>query len=281
MRGAPKPATVSGMTAKGERRAHERARRRGVSRGVYWPVRILLTPFLRGWFRLRFTGAEHLPREGAAILAPNHKSFLDPFFLSFATRRPLRFMAKVELFKGPLGWLFVRLGAFPVRRGEADAEAMLTARTVLEAGELLVLFPEGTRVDEPDALGSPHHGAARLAHDTGAPILPTAISGTAHLWLGPIPKPRHVRIAILESVDATDAPGDPQALSDLIDRRVWPAVLDEYARLQAAPGIVLALLTGLGAGAAIAARQRRKAQQPRLLGIVPPRRLRRRRRRRR
>ncbi|MBI5105462.1 MAG: 1-acyl-sn-glycerol-3-phosphate acyltransferase, partial [Solirubrobacterales bacterium] len=103
---------------------HERARGRGVGRILYWAIRVLLTPPLRLWIRVTFAGREHLPREGAVILAPNHKSLLDPFLLSFAGRRPLRFMAKVELFKGPLGRLLVRLGAFPVHRGEADEEAL-------------------------------------------------------------------------------------------------------------------------------------------------------------
>lgn len=253
--------------------AHRRARGRGVNRPLYRTVRFLLTPLLRGWFRVHITGTEHLPREGAAILTPNHKSFLDAFFLSLAGHRPLRFMAKVELFRGPLGWLFARLGAFPVRRGESDAEAMATARAVLEAGELLVLFPEGTRVDEPDALGSPHHGAARLARATGAPIVPVAISGTSHLWFGPIPKPRHVRVAILAPVDA----GAGEAAADeLIDRRVWPAVAEEYGRLQATPGVIVGALAALGIGASVVARHLREPEPPRVLGVVPPRRLRRR-----
>ncbi|HEU4975667.1 MAG TPA: lysophospholipid acyltransferase family protein [Baekduia sp.] len=258
-------------------RAHERARGRGISRPLYWAIRLLLTPLLRGWFRLTIRGAEHLPDAGPAILAPNHKSFLDPFFLSLATRRPLRFMAKVELFRGPLRWLFPRLGAFPVRRGETDAEAMATARALLERGELVVLFLEGTRVDEPDALGAPHHGAARLACETGAPILPTAISGTAHLWLGPVPKPRHVRIAIVDPVVPPEGPDAVAAMSALIDRRVWPAVQEEYGWLQATPGVVVAALAATGLGAGLVARRQRRAAPPRVLGVVPPKRLRRRR----
>ena len=246
-----------------------------MNRPLYWSIRGLLTPFLRTWFRLHITGAEHVPRHGAAILAPNHKSFLDAFFISLAGPRPLRFMAKVDLFKGPFAWLLRSLGAFPVRRGESDAEAMATARAVLAAGELLVLFPEGTRVDEPDALGSPHHGAGRLALETGAPIVPTAISGTSHLWFGPIPKPRHIRIAFLEPIAALES-GD---VNRLIDQRVWPAVQEEYGRLRATPGVIVAALSALGIGAGLLARQQRKAAPPRLLGVVPPRKARRRKRR--
>jgi 1-acyl-sn-glycerol-3-phosphate acyltransferase len=253
--------------------AHRRARDRGVSRRLYWAIRAVLAPLMRLWFRVRIEGAEHLPRSGAAILAPNHKSFLDAFFITLAGRRPLRFMAKVELFRGPAGWLLVRLGAFPVRRGESDAEAMATARAVLDQGELLVLFPEGTRVDEPDALGTPHHGAARLALAAGAPILPTAITGTSHLWLGPIPKPRLVRVAIHAPVPPPQAPADAEAINALIDREVWPTVQEEYGRLRATPGVLLAALGGVGLGAGLVARRQRRAVT-RVLGVVPPKKLR-------
>ncbi|QEC48719.1 1-acyl-sn-glycerol-3-phosphate acyltransferase [Baekduia soli] len=261
------------MSPRSERAAHRRARERGVSRALYRIVRALLAPPLRLWFRVGIEGAEHLPRHGPAILTPNHKSFLDPFFLSLAGPRPLRFMAKRELFAGPLGSLFVRLGAFPVRRGEADAEAMETARAVLRAGEVLVLFPEGTRVDEPDALGSPHHGAGRLATETGAPILPAAIAGTSRLWLGPLPRPRHVRVVILAPIRPGPGAADPVGL---IDEQAWPEVREAYGRLRATPGVVVATLAALGIGAGFVARHRARPAPPRLLGVVAPRRLRRR-----
>jgi 1-acyl-sn-glycerol-3-phosphate acyltransferase len=209
--------------------------------------------------------------DGPAIVVANHKSFLDAFFLGLATRRHVRFMAKAELFRGPLRWLFTRLGAFPVRRGESDREALLTARTVLDQGGLLIVFPEGTRVDEPDALGSPHHGAGRLAVETGAPVVPAAIRGTSHLWLGPVPKPRRVDVAFLPAVHVTGST-DP---NELVDRSVWPAVREEYGRLSATPGLVAAVLAAIGLGGVAAARLR-KPVRPHLLGVVPPRRLRRR-----
>jgi 1-acyl-sn-glycerol-3-phosphate acyltransferase len=257
-------------------RAHRYARERGLSRVLYAVVRPLASALLRSWFRLRVTGSEQIPAQGPVIVAANHKSFLDAFFLGLSTRRKVRFMAKVELFRGPLRWLFTRLGAFPVRRGEADREALTTARAVLDQGGLLIVFPEGTRVDEPDALGSPHHGAGRLAVETGAPIVPAAILGTSHLWLGPIPKPRRVDVSFLPPISVTRAT-DPTVL---IDDNVWPAVRDEYGRLYATPGVIAAGLAALGLGGAAAARLRRPAT-PRLLGVVQPRRLRRRSRRRR
>ena len=253
---------------------HARARERGVSRGLYAFARLLLTPLLRGWFGLHVDGREHLPAEGAVIVAPNHKSFIDAFFVGMASRRPVRFMAKSELFHAPLGALLVRLGAFPVRRGEHDTDALESARAILRQGGVVVVFPEGTRVQDPDALGAPHHGAGRLAIDTGAPIVPTAIAGTAHLWLGPIPKPRHVRVAFRPPILPSEACG-PDAVGELVDDRLWPEVREEYGRLRAAPGLILSALTALGVGAGLLAR-RQDSSLPKMLGVLPPLKLRRR-----
>ena len=263
-------------------RAHEHARAREPGR-LYGLVRAIAAVVLRIWFRLRVTGSEHVPEHGAAIVAANHKSFLDAFFIGLATSRRVRFMAKAELFRGPLARLLPRLGAFPVRRGEADPSALTTARTILGEGGVLVIFPEGTRVDEPDALGSPHHGAGRLALDSGAPIVPTAITGTSHLWLGPLPKPRRVHVSFLAPVPATDrrdAADLRERLEELIDVRVWPAVQAEYGRLYAAPGVVALGLAALGLGGLAVKRAGAPARLPRLLGVVEPRKLRRRDRRR-
>jgi len=258
-------------------RAHRHARERGVSTGLYTLVRWIVTPPLRLWFRLRVDGAEHVPAEGAAILAPNHKSFLDVFFIGLATRRPVRYMAKTEIFTAPLAWLLVRLGAFPVRRGEADADAILTACAILEQGGLLAVFPEGTRVEDPHALGSPHHGAGRLALETGAPVVPAAIAGTSHLWLGPFPKPHRVRVGFLPPLDAHELEGREDAVEELVDHALWPAVRQEYGRQLARPGLILAALAALGLGGGLLARRRRRASLPELLDVVEPLKVRRRR----
>jgi 1-acyl-sn-glycerol-3-phosphate acyltransferase len=253
-------------------KAHRYAREKGVSRPLYGLVRALVTPLLRFWIRLHVKGREHVPAEGPAILAPNHKSLADPFFVGLSLKRHVRFMAKAELFRGPLGRLLPRLGAFPVRRGQADAEALETARTLLRQGELVVVFPEGTRVGDPDVLGSPHHGAGRLAIDTGAPIVPAAIEGTSKLWLGPVPKPRRIQVSFLEPVRGGDQ-------NTLIDHEVWPAVQSEYGRLAATPGLIAVVLTALGIGGGLVARRQRKAAPPKLLGVVEPLKIRRRKRR--
>jgi 1-acyl-sn-glycerol-3-phosphate acyltransferase len=238
--------------------ANRLAREKGVSRPLYAIVRALLIPFMRLYFRMHIAGAEHIPAEGPAIIAPNHKSFYDSFFIAACTRRPLRSMAKSELIDARYGRLLVRLGAFPVRRGQSDAEALETARTVLRQGELLALFPEGTRVRDPEGLGHPRRGAGRLALDTGAPLVPCAITGTEALFAGPFPKPRRVQIAFAEPISAAGLAATPEVAGELIEGTLWPEVEGEYRRLRARPTLIAAGLAALGIGGGILLRSRRK-----------------------
>lgn len=238
--------------------AHRRARERGVSKVLYAIVRGLVVPFMRAWFALRIDGAEHIPREGPAIVAPNHKSFWDSFFVAAATRRHLRFMGKSELFEGPWGSTLIRLGAFPVRRGQADADALETAREILRQGGLLALFPEGTRVRDADLLGEPRRGAGRLALETGSPLVPAAITGTDRLFLGPLPRPGRVQVAFAPAIAAADLPSTPEAAGELVERRVWPEVEREFRGLRARPGLIAAALAAAGVAGGIAVRRRRR-----------------------
>ena len=258
-----------------ERTAHSYAREHGFSRPLYAVGRGLAKAVLRTWFRVSVSGAEHIAADGGVIVAPNHKNFLDPFFIGIVARRRVRFMAKIELFKGPLGWLLLRWGAFPIRRGEADTEAIDTAAAILRAGGLVVVFPEGTRVAEPSALGAPRHGAGRLAIETGVPIIPAAITGTSHLWRGALPKLKKVQIAFLPAVEPEPPAAGHDPASELIDDRVWPAVQEEYRRLVARPGLIAAALTAAGVGGGLLAKRRLRAtRNPRLVRKVELRRLR-------
>jgi 1-acyl-sn-glycerol-3-phosphate acyltransferase len=237
--------------------AHLLAREKGVSRPLYALVRGLMAPLLRLWFRMHVSGAHHIPESGAAIIAPNHKSFWDSFFVGICTPRQLRFMAKTELIEARYGRLLVRLGAFPVRRGQSDADALETARTILRQGGLLALFPEGTRIRDPDELGHPRRGAGRLALETGAPLVPAAITGTEKLFLGPIPTPRRVQVAFSEPILVSEIAASPEGASKLVDEMLWPEVQGEYRRLRARPTLVAAGLAALGLGGFLIRRRRR------------------------
>jgi len=238
--------------------AHRLARDKGVSGPLYTFLRLLLTPLMRLWFRMHVSGAEHVPAEGAAIVAPNHKSFFDSFFIAVCTRRQLRFMAKTELIEARYGRLLVRLGAFPVRRGKSDADALETALEVLRQGGLLALFPEGTRVRDPEELGDPKRGAGRIALETGAPLVPCAITGTEKLFLGPFPKPRRVQVAFSEPIPVHHLASTPETAGELVSDTLWPQVEDEYRRLRARPTLIAAGLAALGITGGLIVRSRRK-----------------------
>jgi 1-acyl-sn-glycerol-3-phosphate acyltransferase len=232
-----------------------------VSRPLYFLVRLIVGPFVRVWYGLKIFGAEHIPKTGAAIIAPNHKSLYDSFFIAMATKRHLRFMGKSELFEGPWGRLLVRLGAFPIRRGQADEDALETARVILRQGGLLSLFPEGTRFRDPATLTRPHRGAARIAIETGSPLVPSAITGTERLFWGPFPRPRRVQVSFAPAVPSTELAATPEDAAELIEERVWPEVEREFTRLLARPGVIAAALAALGLGGGIAYRARQSRRK--------------------
>ena len=238
--------------------AHRLAREKGVSRWLYALVRGIVSPLFRLYFRMHISGAEHVPADGAAIVSPNHKSFWDSFFIGVCTRRHLRFMAKTELIQARYGGLLVRLGAFPVRRGQADEDALETARVILRQGGLLALFPEGTRIRDPDNLGHPRRGAGRLALDTGAPLVPCAITGTERIFRGGFPVPRRVQVAFSPPVPVSELAPSPEAATELIEEMVWPEVEGSYRRLRARPTLIAAGLAALGIGGGLLARRKRR-----------------------
>jgi 1-acyl-sn-glycerol-3-phosphate acyltransferase len=238
--------------------AHRLAREKGVSRRLYALVRGIVSPLFRVYFRMHISGADCIPGEGAAIVAPNHKSFWDSFFIGVCTRRHVRFMAKTELIQALYGRLLVRLGAFPVRRGQADEDALETARIILRQGGLLALFPEGTRIRDPDNLGHPRRGAGRLALETGAPLVPCAITGTEKIFRGGFPVPRRVQVSFSPPVSVAELAPSQKAASELIEEMVWPQVEGSYRRLRARPTVIAAGLAALGIGGGLLARRRRR-----------------------
>jgi 1-acyl-sn-glycerol-3-phosphate acyltransferase len=157
---------------------HRRARSRGPD-WVYDFARVVLTPPTMLIYRARAIGTEHVPQTGPVLLAPNHFSGWDHFFSALFLRRKVRFMAKSQLFSPPfLTFILSHGGAFPVRRGHRDEEAFTTADAILERGDCMLVYAEGGR-SRSRGLGKPRPGIGRIALESGVPVLPMAIHGSA------------------------------------------------------------------------------------------------------
>ena len=190
---------------------------------VYLLAAAISWPFVKVGFRLRARGTNNLP-QGGFVLAANHTSNFDPWALGIPLfpRRQLRFMAKSELFNPILKPILVGGGAFPVRRGDADVDAIHRAVELVEDGQIVVMFPEGTRRKKglrKKYEARAHTGTARIALAANAPLVPAAIKGTDRLIrLGPL------RVAY----------GPPIPLDDLRGREIAPAAREATERLMAA-----------------------------------------------
>jgi 1-acyl-sn-glycerol-3-phosphate acyltransferase len=164
----------------------------------YRILRRIFTIVMWSLFRPKVLGKEHIPAGGPMILAPVHRSFADFGFAAFCTKRKLFFMTKDSMWeKKWLGKLLLYVGAFPVHRESADREALQRAEEVLKRGEVLVLFPEGTRREGP-TIENLMEGAAFLSARTGAPIVPIGIGGSdLAMAKGKIlPKPLTIQVVI-------------------------------------------------------------------------------------
>ena len=155
---------------------HERTRAKRPN-WMYEVVRLVLTPYLLLFFRTRAIDSDKVPADGPAIVAPNHFSFLDHFFVAVYLRRKVQFMAKSQLFEMPMQIVYKNGGVFPVRRGQRDDEAFKTAHAVLARGGIVVMYCEGGR-SRTGELGEAKPGIGRLALESGAPVVPTALVGS-------------------------------------------------------------------------------------------------------
>src|SRR3954467_5531337 len=231
-----------------------RARTRGVRPLVYWCVRAVLQPFFHIWFRLGRIGREHIPASGPVIIASNHRSFLDPFVIAVMARRPIYFVAKKELFgfHPVISWLLNALGAFPIDRGASDQESMATARAILERGDIVLMFPEGTRI-RPGALGRPKRGVGRLALETGARVVPVAVPGTEAVRKGWRIRPHKVRIRAGRPLTFPRVDRPSPALPRAVTDRMWPSRELRGGGLGGVPALRRAAVIGAGArGTALA-----------------------------
>ncbi len=237
-------------------RYHDFARRRGVNPVMYVIARLILQPVLLVYLRLSRFKREHAKVKGPLIVAANHRSFLDPFVIgvSLPWRRPIQFVAKAELFERRWqGWLLNRLGAFPIRRGEADEEAMSTARLALERGGSLVIFPEGTRI-RTGSLAAPKRGVGRLALETGAPVLPVAVHGTEQVRRGWRIRPRKVKLRAGRAMTFPRTERPSPSLAATVTARIWPNIELQWEWLGGLPPLRKAAVIGAGSwGTAVAA----------------------------
>jgi 1-acyl-sn-glycerol-3-phosphate acyltransferase len=159
---------------------------------TYWIAHALIAIYIRTLCRLKRTGHEKIPKQGGLIIASNHQAAADPFIMGTAVPRELAFMAKKELFEIPIeGWLIKRFNAFPVDRFGFDLGVIKKSIEILESGQALVMFPEGTRSKD----GKIHEGkigVGMLARKAGVPIMPVYIENSRKAWLNLITGKRFI-----------------------------------------------------------------------------------------
>jgi 1-acyl-sn-glycerol-3-phosphate acyltransferase len=161
-------------------RFHERARTREPD-WAYELVRIVTSLYSYSFLRARAIAVENVPGRGAVILAPNHFSFMDHFLMGCYIRRKVRFMAKSQLFKRPMQFIYTHGGVFPVRRGARDDDTFITARAILAREGAITMYCEGGRSRTGKVAEQAKRGIGRLALETGAPVVPIAIHGSSRV----------------------------------------------------------------------------------------------------
>ncbi len=225
----------------------ERARGRGVNPVVYWISRAFVEPFCLVYFRMSRVGREHIPREGGVILAANHRSFLDPFVIGTLVRRPIYYVAKTELFSHRLSaWFLSSLGAFPIDRGRNDGDAMDTARRIIERGDVVLIFPEGTRT-RPGGLGQPKRGVGRLALETGAPVVPVAVIGTEAVRNRWRIRPHKIKLRCGRPLQFPRVEDPSPQLARGVMERLWACVELQWEWLGGTAPLRRAAIVGAGA----------------------------------
>ena len=199
--------------------------------GLYTFCRWLAVPLFGGLYRCRLRGMENLPVRGPVIVITNHKSNIDPVIVGMLCDRPLRYMAKKELFRNAaLSRLISTLGAFPVDRGSGDREALATSLEVLTEGGALLMFPEGHRQSD-DEVHEFLPGVAMIALRSGAPVVPLAMRGTQHILHGGRPGLPALRAEIGPPISFDGLQGRNSKTYHEAARRMRTAVAELYGRL--------------------------------------------------
>jgi 1-acyl-sn-glycerol-3-phosphate acyltransferase len=161
-------------------RFHARAREREPD-AMYELVRVITSLYAYTFLRARPISADKVPGRGAVILAPNHFSFMDHFLIGCYVRRKVRFMAKSQLFKRPMQFVYTHGGVFPVRRGARDDDTFVTAERILERGGAVAMYCEGGRSRTGKVSEQAKRGIGRLALQSGAPVVPIAVHGSSRI----------------------------------------------------------------------------------------------------
>ena len=197
---------------------------------LYTFCRWLAVPFFGGLYRCRAKGASNLPSQGPCMVIMNHKGDVDPVVAGMIFDRPLRYMAKKELFKHrALRWLITTLGAFPIDRGAGDREALKAALDMLARGEVLLMFPEGHRQRD-DAIHEFLPGVGMIALRSGAPVVPLALDGTQYMLRDGKPALPALRGLVGPPVELGDISGRNSKAYQEAARRMYEAMVDLYAR---------------------------------------------------
>jgi len=198
---------------------------------LYTFARCVVVLAFGGIYRCRARGTELLPARGPAILAVNHQANIDPVIVGMTFDRPIRFMAKKELFSfAPLGRLIAALGAFPVDRGAGDRAALRTSLDALAEGGVLMMFPEGHRYPD-DEIHEFLPGVGMIALRSGAPVIPVVSKGTPEMWRDGRPGFPALRVLVGEPVDLSDLTGRGSKVYVEAARRMQAAVAELYERL--------------------------------------------------
>ncbi|HMK91948.1 MAG TPA: lysophospholipid acyltransferase family protein [Thermoleophilia bacterium] len=200
-------------------------------RWFYRTVRVLAKFSLAAAYRVEGEGAENLPASGAAIIASNHKSMLDPFFGGQVFRRPVKYFAKTELFQNAaLRWAITELGAIEIKRGESDRAGLETALAALADGQALIIYPEGHRRRD-QRVHEFLPGVGMLALRSGAPVVPLAIKGSEQVIDHGRPGLPHIRVKVGPAVDLDGLEGKKSVMYAQAAGRIHDAVAALYESL--------------------------------------------------
>jgi 1-acyl-sn-glycerol-3-phosphate acyltransferase len=209
---------------------HQRARTKEPD-WVYGVVRLLTTLYGGIAFRARAVHPERIPASGPLILAPNHFSFMDHFFVGMFTRRQVQFMAKSQLFRRPMQFVYTHGGVFPVRRGHNDEEAFITAEAILARGGCVVMYCEGGRSRTGELAERARPGIGRLTLESGAAVVPVAIHGSQRVRNWTRLQFPQVTVSYGEPLRFGSTPDSSRDRQQAVADQIFAAIKQLYAEL--------------------------------------------------